>query len=421
MKSSPRELLTMKAEIITIGTETLLFPKGNISADYINAKLAELGIQVVYRTRVGDRLEQIAHVIQTATERVDLVITVGGLGVAENDLTRAALSKAVALDLLINKKILDKITKKFESRGMTLPSGVEKIAMLPEGGECIENKAGIIPGIFVKLKSCIVVSLPGTMREVQSIVEFSLVPKIKQYMKDVVFRRKIYHLIGVTELEVESQVKEFSEREGLSYMVHSSSGIIDLNLWVEGAEASGNEKIFSEIDGEVKRKFGSDIFGENGETLESVVGNALVEKKLTLAVAESCTGGMLAQRITDIPGSSQYFKGGIVCYTDEAKEQFLGIPRKEIEEFGAISEEIAQTMATLVRKKIDADYSISLTGIAGPTGGSVDKPVGLVFVGISNSTEVHVEKMTLSGDRSYIRRTAVQRSLDLLRRKLLSL
>lgn len=421
MRSSPRELLTMKAEIITIGTEALLFPKGNISADYINAKLAELGIQVIYRTRVSDHLEQIAQVIQIAAGRVDLVITVGGLGVAENDMTREALSKAVALDLRINRKILGKITKKFESRGMALPNGVEKIAMLPEGGECIENKAGIIPGIFVKLKSCIVVSLPGTMREVESIVEFSLVPKIKQYMKEVIFQRKIYHLIGVTELEVESQVKEFSEREGLSYMIHSSSGIIDLNLWIEGADTSANEKMLSEIDGEVRKNFGSDIFGEDGETLESVVGNALLEKKLTLAVAESCTGGMLAQRITDIPGSSQYFKGGIVCYTDEAKEEFLGIPKKEIEEFGAISEEIAKTMAMLVRKKIEADYSISLTGIAGPTGGSVDKPIGLVFIGIANSTEVHVEKLTLSGDRRYIRRTAVQRSLDLLRRKLISL
>jgi nicotinamide-nucleotide amidase len=409
----------MNAEIITIGTESLLFPKGNVSADYINTKLAELGIQVLYRTRVGDSVEKIVQVIRIATERVDLVITVGGLGVAENDLTREALSKAVARDLRINKKILDKITKKFESRRIKIPEGVERMAMLPGEGEYLENKAGIIPGIFVKLKSCTIVSLPGTTREVESIVDFSLVPKIKQFMKNVVSRRKIYHLIGVTELEVESQVKEFSGRENFPFMIHSSGGVIDMNILIEGADPSKIEKTISEIDEEVKKRFGRDIFGEDGDTLESVVGSILMEKNLTLAVAESCTGGMLAQRITDIPGSSQYFKGGIVCYTNEAKEKLLGISKKEIEDFGAISEEMAKTMALQVKRKIDSDYSISLTGIAGPAGGSVDKPVGLVFIGISSGTDVEVEKLTLSGDREHIRRTAVQRSLDLLRRKLI--
>ncbi len=411
----------MNAEIITVGTESLLYPKGNTSADYINMKLAELGIQVFYRTRVGDRMDHIVQVIQTAIERVDLVITVGGLSVAGNDLTREALSQAAARDLSSNKKILDKIIKKFESRRISLPEGVENIAMFPEEGECLENKAGIIPGIFLKLKDCILVSLPGSRREVESIVELSLVPKIKQFLKDIIFQRKIYHLIGRTEQDVESQVNELSEREGFSYTIHSSAGIIDLNLIIEGTEAQKIEKKISKIDEEVKTRFGTDIFGENGDTLESIVGRLLEEKQLTLTVAESCTGGMLAQKITDTPGSSLYFKGGVVCYTNEAKEEFLGISKKEIEDFGAISEEIAKTMAMHVRKTIDADYSISITGIAGPTGGSVDKPIGLVFIGISSRAEVQVEKLTLSGDRGYIRRMAVQRSLDLLRRTLLSL
>lgn len=411
----------MNAEIITVGTELLLFPRGDVSADYINNKLAELGIKVLYRTRVGDEKEHIEQVIKMAAERVDLIITIGGLSIAENDLTREALSQAVERKLCIHPKILQKITKKFESRGISLPEGVEQMAMLPEGADCLENKAGIIPAIFLKLKKTLIVSLPGSMREMESIMEFSFVPKIKNFLKDIIFHKKIYHIIGLTELDVESRVKELFEREGCSFIMHSSSGVIDLNLLIEGEDAAKIETTVSDIDAEVKEKLGIDIFGEDGDTLESVVGELLMEKHLTLSVAESCTGGLLAQRITDIPGSSKYFKGGLICYTNEAKEELLGIPEKEIEEFGAISEEMAKSMADHVRKKMGSDYSISVTGIAGPEGGSMDKPVGLVFLGISDKEGIQVEKLTLSGDRLLIRKKAVQRSLDILRRKLLSL
>ncbi len=411
----------MNAEIITVGSELLLFPRSNVGADYINNKLAELGIKVIYRTRVGDEKEHIVEAIKTATERTDLIITIGGLSIAKNDLTREALSQSIGKKLCIDKKLLDRIRKKFESRSISLPEGVERIAMLPEGAECLENKAGIIPAIFLKLKKSLIVSMPGSMREIESIMEFSFIPKIKKFIKDIIFYKKIYHLIGITELDVESRVKELFGKAGCSFTIHSSSGVIDLNLLIEGEDSTQIEKTVSEIDEEVKHRLGMDIFGEDGDTLESVIGKMLMGEKLTLSVAESCTGGLLSQRITNIPGSSKYFKGGMVCYTNEAKEKLLGIPMKEIEEFGAISEEMAKSMAEHVRRKMDSDYSISVTGIAGPEGGTVDKPIGLVFIAIDDKENVQVEKLTLSGDRFLIRNLAVQRSFDLLRRKLLLL
>jgi len=410
----------MRAEIITVGTELLLFAHGNKNGDYINEKLGKLGIRVGYRTRVGDEPENIERIIRSAADRSDLVIITGGLSLQENDMTREALARATGSALRTDQKLLDKIRKRMESRGVGFPESGERIAMLPEGAEALENKAGIVPGISMRFKKCVLVCMPGSIREIESIMTSSFIPKIKPFLKGTKFFRKTIKIFGRTEHEVESKVKELYGMEGCSFTTLSSLGQVELNFIIEGTSGAQIEKTAQKIDGEIRKRLGTDVFGEDSDTLESVVGRLLTERNLTLSVAESCTGGLLAERMTDIPGSSGYFKGGIVSYTDETKERFLGIPGKEINDFGAISNEIAQDMAKNVREMARSDLSVSITGIAGPGGGTMDKPVGLVFIAIADAGGVSVEKLTFTGDRLQIRKMAVQSSLDLLRRKLIS-
>ncbi|MEW5806652.1 MAG: competence/damage-inducible protein A [Acidobacteriota bacterium] len=411
----------MNAEIITVGTELLLFAHGNLNADYINEKLGKLGIKVLFRTRVGDELEHIENAIRSAAARVDLVIITGGLSLSRNDLTRDALARAVALSLKLDQKLLDRIKKKLESRGMAFPKGGERMAMLPDGAEPLENKAGIVPGIFLKFKKVIIVCMPGALREIESIITSSFLARIKTYLKGVKFLRKIYKIYGLAELEVESRARDLYDREACSFSTLSSLGQVELDLIIEGESQPQIEKIGKEIDSEIRKRLGVDIFGEDGDTLESVTGRILAERKMTLAVAESCTGGLLAEKITEIPGSSRYFKGGVVSYSDDAKEKFLGIPGKDIRDFGAISQEVARSMAENVREKAQSDLAISITGIAGPEGGTIDKPVGLIFIGIADKNGIQVEQRTFLGDRQIIRKLAVQTALDLLRRRLLTI
>ena len=410
----------MKAEIITIGTELLLFAHGNMNADSINERLGKLGIKIIYRARVGDELEDIERIIRSAAERSDLVIISGGLSLSENDVTREALARAVGCGLKTDQILLGKIKKKMESRGIELPAGGDRIAMLPEGAEPLENKVGVVPGIFLKFKKSILVCLPGSLREIESMMTSSFIQKIKPFLKGTRFFRKTFKIYGLNELDVEAKVKDLYGTERCSFSPLSSLGQVELNLIIEGDSEAQLERIAQKIDGEIRKRLGIDIYGEDTDTLESVVGKLLAEKQLTLSVAESCTGGLLAERITDISGSSRYFKGGVVSYADDAKERFLGIPGKEIRDFGAISSEIAKEMARNVREKAQSDFSISITGIAGPEGGTIDKPVGLVFIGIADKDGVIVEKRTFMGDRLQIRNMSVHSSLDLLRRKLLS-
>ncbi len=410
----------MNAEIITVGTELLLFAHCNTSADFINEELGKLGIKVVYRARVGDDLEDIESVLRSAAGRVDLLIVTGGLSFSENDLTREAIARAVGRELKTDQDLLAKIKKKCVSRGIDLPEGGDRIAMLPEGAEPLENKMGIVPGIFLKHKKSLIACLPGSMREIEAIIHSSFLQKMKPYTKETTFFKRTYKIYGMSEHEVDAQVKDLYRMEGCSVTTLSSLGQVELNIMIEGGSRSQIDKTAMKIERELRKRFGMNLYGEDRDTLESVVGTILVEKNLTLSVAESCTGGFLAEKITNVPGSSRYFKGGVVSYTDDAKERLLEIPEKEIKDFGAISEETARWMASNVRKRTDTDLSISITGIAGPEGGTIDKPVGLVFIGIADSENVIVEKRTFLGERQHVRQMAVHASLDLLRRKLLS-
>ncbi len=410
----------MNAEIITVGTELLLFAHSNASADFINEELGKLGIKVICRVRVGDNLEDIESVVRSAGRRVNLIIVTGGLSFSENDLTREAIARAVGKEMKIDQDLLEKIKKKCVSRGLDLPEGGERIAMLPEEAEPLENKMGIVPGIFLKHRKLLIVCLPGSMREIEAILHSSFLQKMKPYIKETTFFKRTYRIYGMSEPEVDAQVKDLYKMEGCSVTTLSSLGQVEVDIMIEGGSRTQIDKTVSKVESELRKRFGMNLYGEDSDTLESVIGTILTERRLTLSVAESCTGGFLAQKITDIPGSSKYFKGGIVTYTDDAKKKLLDIPEKEIKDFGAISQETARLMASNVRNRTQTELALSVTGIAGPEGGTIDKPVGLVFIGIADRESVVVEKRTFSGDRQQVRQMAVQAALDLLRRKLLS-
>lgn len=408
------------AEVLAIGTEMLLGELVDTNTAWISRRLAALGVGIYRHTTVGDNLERIAAALQEAASRADLVITTGGLGPTSDDLTNEALARATGRRMVEYAEAREHVERKFREFGRKPSPSNYKQALFPEGTILIPNPLGTAMGALLESDGTLFATLPGVPQEMRGMFEETLVPLIRERSEGAIVSRTLW-FVGLGESALAERVQDLLDAENPTVAPLAGQGKVRLRITARAATPEEAERQIEPVAREILSRLGRYYFGEDEETLESVVGRLLTEKGRTLALAESCTGGLLAKRLTDIPGSSRYFKEGLVTYSNEAKERLLGVPRELLVRYGAVSEEVARAMAEGVRRLADSDYGLSVTGIAGPEGGTPEKPVGLVWVGLADAGGIRAEKLNLtawSRSREAIRERSASGAFDLLRRRL---
>lgn len=407
----------MKAEIISIGTELLLGHIVNTNAVYLARRLAELGIDLYHQTTIGDNPQRLAAAIRKALGRSDIVILTGGLGPTVDDITAATVALALQKKLILNKLALKNLKDYFTSRGLKMPAGNVRQVHVPEGARAIYNKVGTAPGLIIDYRGRVIICLPGPPREMQPMFESDIAQFFrKRFKSEWVFRARTIKTVGLPEARVDRMVKDLLKLSPPTTVgIYAKLREVHLVIMAKARNERLALRAISSIEKKIRSRLKDYIFGYDDETLESVVGKRLVERKMTLAVAESCTGGLIANRITDASGSSKYFKAGIVTYSNEAKESFLGVSVGTLKKYGAVSGPVAIEMAKGIKHYACADIGIGVTGIAGPMGGTATKPVGLVWIAIATDKKQFAKEFRFRGTRQDIKWQASQVALDLVR------
>lgn len=418
----------MKIVLICIGTE-LLKDKVNTNANLIAQNLSSSGFFLSKTITVGDELKDIEDAISQSLKSADILITCGGLGPTFDDLTREAVAKVLKLPLCFSKQILKKIKERFRNANLSMPRENERQAYLIRNAKPIINKVGTAPGQIIKFKSQdsklkIIVLLPGPQKELLPMLGEVVCPYLKKRFGGTKIRSKVFHIFGYPESLIAERASKVTEKNWSSPQVKVVFGIlahhsiVDLKVTAESKQKIWAKKAIRQISREFYKVFGEDIYGEDEETLESVVGKLLKKRGETLAIAESCTGGLIAHKITGVPGSSAYFKEGVVTYSNESKLRLLGVKKETLKKFGAVSRQTAEEMAKGILKRSGSDWGISVTGIAGPSGGTKEKPVGLVWLAVAHKKQLFSAKKFFYGERAEIKEKSALYALDFLRRKI---
>jgi len=408
-----------KIEILTIGSELLTPYFQETNSQYLTQRLNDLGMDVSFKSVVGDDRENLLRAINDALSRAQLIIATGGLGPTKDDRTREAFAEALHRKLLFHKDILKKIEERFKRRGLSMPTVNRKQAYIIEGAEALENKNGTAPGMWLEKEQQIIGLLPGPPHELKPMFEQSVWPRLQKLSRLHVFR-KVIKTASLTESQTETFIsKLYPETSSLQISTLAYPGQIEIHLIARSEKSLTQAKNqVSRLEKKILERLKDHVFSSTGEELEEVVGRLLRSQHKTLAVAESCTGGLLGDRITDVPGSSDYFLQGIVAYSNQAKINALGVKPSILQQQGAVSPEAAQAMARGIREKAQSDYGLGITGIAGPSGGSPQKPVGLVYIALAWEKGIEVKKNRFLGNREKIKFQASQKALDILREHL---
>lgn len=412
----------MKAEILAIGSELIHGEKLDTNSQWLCCALAEVGISTHYFTVVGDDMAELVGSLQVALNRADLIIIGGGLGPTQDDLTREALAALAGVPVVENATCLADLESFFARRNHQMPDRNRVQALIPQGAEPIHNPTGTAPGIWMDLSGHTLVCLPGVPRELKTMFQEQVLPRIRQrgWGQGVIVHRVI-NLFGLGESEVEAQAQDLTARGRVPEVgITAHDATISFRLTGQGAsEAEALQQLEPTL-ATIRERFGPLIVGETeGEDVPHGLFQALRSTNATLAVAESCTGGLIASRLTAIAGASEIFPGSIVCYSNQAKQSLLDVPAELIEAHGAVSAEVAAAMAAGVRAKLGADYGLSVTGIAGPSGGTASKPVGLVYLGLADSKgHRQTRRLELGPEqpRSVIQSRAAKHAMNWLRR-----
>jgi nicotinamide-nucleotide amidase len=410
----------MKTEIITIGDEILLGHTVDSNAAYIADRISEAGADVIRITTIGDADSKIVDIFREALGRADLIITTGGLGPTDDDLTKHAICRAFNRKLAFHQEILDLISERYTRRGMAVSRFVRTQADQPEGAILFENPIGSAVGILIEEKGKRLISLPGVPMEMKAIMEESVIPYLNgiNHGFNVLFRN--IQTFGTFESYLSEMLKQSNfTHEGceLAYLP-SLKGVV-LRLTYRGEDKQHGEKLLSEYAAQMIKLLGDYYVCDDGRSLLEVTTELLKAKKKTVATAESCTGGMIAAALTDISGSSEYFPQGVVTYSNEAKTDLLDVPQEILVDYGAVSEQTVHYMAENMRLKAGTDYAIAVSGIAGPTGGTEEKPVGLIYIGLAYEGGVDIHRHVFGIDRNINRERTVYTALNYLRLKLL--
>ncbi|MBA3805576.1 MAG: competence/damage-inducible protein A [Acidobacteria bacterium] len=410
----------LTAEIIAIGSELLTPDRTDTNSLWLTEKLNGIGIEVKLKTIVGDDDARLEEAIKDALRRSRVVITTGGLGPTEDDITRKIGARALGRRLLFNEKVLAAISAKFERMGRGMPEINSRQAMVIQGAEVLDNPNGTAPGMYIEHNNCAVVLLPGPPREMRPMFENFVQPRLALSAGDVRVVRRVLRVVGLGESAVDERIAPvYTQYKNPQTTILFNRSEIEIHLTAQAKTERDAELLLDGLAGQIEERLGHSIFAFRGETMEEVVGLRLAVGGFSLAVAESCTGGLIAQRLTEVPGSSVYFKEGVVAYSNDAKTRSLGVDSELIRQHGAVSAQVAEAMAEGIRHRADTDFGLSVTGIAGPGGGTEEKPVGLVFIALSDDAHTEHRKIMLPGDRHLIRWRASQAALDLLRRRLI--
>jgi nicotinamide-nucleotide amidase len=409
-----------RVEIIAVGSELLTPYFQDTNSLYLSACLNDLGWTVAYKTIVGDDKENLRSLVQGAVRRTELVMVMGGLGPTGDDITREAVARALGKDLVLDRNILERIADRFRRRQMLMPRVNRKQAFIIRGAAVLPNENGTAPGQLIKIGRKRVVLLPGPAHELKPMCEKYVWPLLGKEQRGYLSRVAL-KATGLTESMAEARISDlYPKSPDLGLTILASPGQVEVHLTAFSEESRLlAEAKMRRLKSRISRRLRTHVFSETGESLEQVVGLLLTKQKMTLAVAESCTGGLLSHRLTNVPGSSAYFLEGVVAYSNAAKVDLLAVPPDLIESYGAVSFFVARAMASGIRRRARADLGLAVTGIAGPAGGTPEKPVGLVFIALSWPGGVEVQKNLFPGKREQIKLQSAQRALDLVRRHLL--
>lgn len=411
----------MKCEIIAVGTELLLGDIVNTNAQYLSRKLADLGIDVFYHLAVGDNLQRLSDTIKTSLVRCDLIITSGGLGPTVDDLTKEGVSNALGLKLLPDEASIKRIKDLFKAMERPMTDNNLRQGYIPEGATILENDNGTAPGVVIEKDGKTVIMLPGPPKELYPMFEDKVMPYLKTKVHSTI-KSRMLRVIGVGESSAEDMLKEiFKSQTNPTIAPYAKDGEVHLRITAKTDATEEADRLIDQLEARVHAILGENIYGYDEESLEEVVLKLLIERNLTLALAESCTGGLIASRLTDVPGASASLMCGIISYSNESKIKILGVKDDTIKSYGAVSSQTAEEMAIGAKRKSATDIGLSITGIAGPDGGTPEKPVGLCYIGIAIGDMVRSQKFIFPGNRKKIKWSSSSKALDLLRRELLTL
>ncbi len=406
----------LSAELISIGSEILLGHIVNTNSSFLSGKLSGMGIDVFYHSVVGDNPSRLSIALKNALKRSDIVITTGGLGPTVDDITISTISKALSRPLMLNRNIAESIKRHFKRRHIKMPSICTKQAFLPKGALAIENTVGTAPSSIIEYGNKTIVALPGPPRELIPIFEKGVIPYLKRKYKirSIIFTRTI-RTTGLPESAVNKKIKRFLMMGGpVMTGIYARPGEIDVKIT---AKAEDKKKALARIE-KIKRRLlgilGDTVYGFDDDTLEAAAGRLLIKKRMSLSIAESCTGGLIADRITNVPGSSRYFDRGIITYSNKSKIAELGVDKELIKKYGAVSRPVALAMAKGMLKKSGSDIAIAVTGIAGPAGGRKKKPVGLVYIALARKGKALCVERHFAGSRRDIKNQTATAALALI-------
>lgn len=415
----------MDAEIIAIGSELLTPFRQDTNSLYLTEQLNQLGVEVIFKTIVGDDRKRLTDAANLALLRADIIILMGGLGPTEDDLTREAVANALGLELRRDPELVSWLEQRFASRGWgKMPPNNLQQADVISGAIILPNKNGSAPGLWVGGKydgrEKIIILLPGPPNELKGVFEEQCLDRLRTRLPRQFIATRVLKIAGLGESSCDARVAPIYKRfTDIQTTILAGAGEIQLHLKTRGESLDAAQERVDELAEEIENELGDAVFSDNGDSLEQIVGYFLQMRNQTLAVAESCTGGLLAERLTSVSGSSRYFAGGAVVYSDQLKSEFADVKVNIISKHGAVSAEVASALAEGIRMRCRTTLGLGITGIAGPNGGTPEKPVGLVFLALASDGNTSVVKRNFTGDRKRIRWFASQEALDMVRRKLM--
>ena len=407
----------MTFELLSVGTELLLGSIVNTNAQYLSRRLSELGFNVYYTTVVGDNPDRLKSALEIAAGRADAVITTGGLGPTVDDLTKETIAEYCGLKCVMDEESKERIINRFQKGNSYMPENNFKQAEMPEGCIILKNENGTAPGAIVEGEDCIFIMLPGPPSEMKPMFDNSVIPYLEKY-SDGVIRSKSLLVFGYGESAVDEMLGDLmNNSKNPTVAPYTKTGQVELRITAKADTVQEAKEMLKPMEEKIISILGDKVYGRGiDNSMENVVVQLLRDKKLKVTCAESCTGGMVAEKITSVPGASECFDCGYVTYSNEQKTELLGVSAETLKSAGAVSEETALDMSTGALEKSGADIAVSITGIAGPAGGTDEKPVGLVYISVCTEDFHKAYKFNLTGERGMVRERAALYALDLIRR-----
>lgn len=411
----------MQAEIISIGTELILGKIVNTNARYLSRELSNLGIDLFYQTTVGDNKLRLLTVLKRAMHRSDIVIATGGLGPTVDDITLEVIAQATRKRLILNAAVLKDIKVHFQKRHIPMPKNNMRQALVPENARALKNEVGTAPGLIIPYdEKKVLIALPGVPQELKPMMQRDVIKYLaNNFSGEGVIISQAIRTTGLAESQVNQKVKDILNlKPPVTVGIYAHTDTVDLNITAKAKSKPQAKRLIKQVEHKIRRRLKEYIYGENTQTLEEVVIAALKKAKKTIAVAESCTGGLISKRLTNVSGSSKCFPLGIVAYSDKLKQSLLGVPKEVLAKSGAVSKETVRLMASNIKQLAKTDLSLGVTGIAGPKGATKNKPLGIVYIALATPRKIQIKEFHFHGDRDAVRQRASQAALDLIRRYL---